>query len=114
MASHLQSDRTAADSTPSPTGPASPTKSPPPLHFGLLGAAIGIGNRGVSALGASTIRLVSEIHPNTQVSLLIGDRNAGVRRITLFGKPIDIPVVNYRWSPKAPLHLQMWWIFLLS
>ncbi len=109
--------RPAPPATDSPnTTPAPESGHPPahPLRFALLGAAIGIGNRGVSALGASTIRLVSECHPGAQVSLLIGDRNAGTRRITLFGVPTEIPVVNYRWSPKAPLHLQVWWILLLS
>lgn len=100
--------------SPNPSPNPSPSSPTPHLRFGLLGAAIGIGNRGVSALGASTIRLVNEVHPGAEVSLLIADRNAGTRRITLNGQPADVPVVNYRFSPKAPFHQQPWCILLLS
>lgn len=83
-------------------------------RFGLMGAAIGIGNRGVSALGVSTVNLVHEARADAAVSLLIGNRHADSRKVRLPDRTIEVPIVNYRMSPKAPLGIQLWWILVFS
>lgn len=84
-------------------------------RFGLLGAPIGIGNRGVSALGVSVIRLVYDQDAEASAALLMGNRDADTRPVRLAGgKTVQVPIVHYRMSPKAPLGVQLWWILLLS
>jgi colanic acid/amylovoran biosynthesis protein len=113
--SNIASQISSASPSPS-NGPARPQGAGRETRrrFGLLGAPIGIGNRGVSALGASTIRLVRDAIPGTEFSLLIGDRLGGHRRILVGGTPVDIPVIPYRMSPRSSLSSQIWWIMLLS
>jgi polysaccharide pyruvyl transferase WcaK-like protein len=84
------------------------------FRFGLLGASLGTENRGVSALGASVVKLVAETVTGAQTSMLIGYRHAQPFALLVNGTPTAVPVVNYRMSPRAapPRHLS--WILLLS
>lgn len=86
----------------------------PTLKVGLLGASLGTGNRGVSALGASVIKLAAEAVPGTETSLFIGERDSKPFTLRVNGQDRRVPVVNYRQSPKAPLPRQLWWILLMS
>lgn len=80
----------------------------------LMGASLGTGNRGVSALSASLVGLVRQAVPGANVILVIGNRSETPFELDLGAERICIPVVNYRRSPGAPLNKQLWWIFLLS
>jgi colanic acid/amylovoran biosynthesis protein len=85
-----------------------------PKKVGLLGASLGTGNRGVSALGASVVKLVDEACPGAQTSLFIGERESKPFTLRVNGIERQVSVVNYRMSPKAPLNRQMWWILIMS
>jgi len=80
----------------------------------LMGAPIGIGNRGVSALGTSVVRLFHEVCPTAQISLLIGNRDSLPIEVRVEGKIRKLGVVNFRNSPRAKLAQQLWWIALLA
>lgn len=85
-----------------------------PLKIALMGAPIGIGNRGVSALGVSVIRLFCSANNTAKICLLMGDRSAAPKRLVVDGVSRLVPVINYRLSPKAPLQQQLWWIVVLA
>lgn len=80
----------------------------------LMGAPIGIGNRGVSALGASAVRLIYGACPTARIALLIGNKDDATIRFPVDGQPREIRVVNHRWSPRARLSEQLGWIALLA
>jgi polysaccharide pyruvyl transferase WcaK-like protein len=82
--------------------------------FGLLGASLGTGNRGVSALGASVVKLVAESAPGRETFLLIGYKNENPFYLTIDDELTPVPVVSYRMSPRAPLSRQLFWILFLS
>lgn len=80
----------------------------------LMGAPIGIGNRGVSALGASLVRLVVGARPDAEISLLVGSRKSGPLAVQVDGVQREIDFIPYRLSPRAPLQQQLWWIMTLA
>lgn len=80
----------------------------------LLGASLSTGNRGVSALCASTVRLVTEAKPNAQMTLLIGSRNADPLTLLVNDTPRRINVVNNRLSPKAKRNEHLVWIVVMA
>jgi colanic acid/amylovoran biosynthesis protein len=84
------------------------------LRVALMGAPIGIGNRGVSALGASLVRLVLGVRGDARISLLMGSRKPDPIELRVGGQVHVLPVINYRMSPKAALQEQLWWIALLA
>jgi colanic acid/amylovoran biosynthesis protein len=80
----------------------------------LLGASLSTGNRGVSALCASTVRLLTEAKPNTEMSLMIGSRNAEPLTLLVDNTPRRINIVNNRLSPKAKRSEHLAWIVLMA
>jgi polysaccharide pyruvyl transferase WcaK-like protein len=84
------------------------------FRVGLMGASLDTGNRGVSALGCSLIRLISQLRPASEISLLIGDRQAKRTAVRVDGGYTDVQTVNFRLSPRAALSQQLWCILLLS
>lgn len=85
-----------------------------PFRFVLMGASLDTGNMGVSALAASTIGLVRHHRPDAQVALFIGNRSAAPQSIVIKGHRHDIPVINYRWSPKAIISDHIVFLFGLA
>lgn len=71
------------------------------FRFVLLGAALDTGNMGVSALAAATVGLVLQHRPDADVRLFIGNRSAAPQSVEIRGRNYNLPVINYRWSPKA-------------
>ncbi len=80
----------------------------------VMGASLATGNRGVSALGVSLVTMLREATGGADVGMLVGNRLSSPFRVTIAGKPVEVPVVNYRLSPKAlgPDHLT--WIMFAA
>lgn len=83
-------------------------------RFGLMGASLGTGNRGVSALGASLVRLVEAARPGAQPFMLIGNRESRPFELRVNGAKTLVPVVNYRMSPRATPRTQLLWILFAA
>lgn len=79
-----------------------------------MGASLGTGNRGVSALGASLVNLLNEILPEVEPILLVGNRDKGPFESITGGVRRPVRVINYRLSPKAALSEQLFWIGFLA
>jgi polysaccharide pyruvyl transferase WcaK-like protein len=60
------------------------------LRVGLFGCSLDTGNRGVSALGVSTISALTHMNPATRVTLF--DYGEGIRNYTLHGRDRDVTV----------------------
>jgi polysaccharide pyruvyl transferase WcaK-like protein len=82
--------------------------------IGIMGASLGTGNRGVSALGASLVKLLTQSRPGSHAVMLIGRRETTPFPLTVAGKLCSIPVVNFRMSPKSALRDHLLWIALLA
>lgn len=80
----------------------------------LMGAALDTGNMGVSALAVSTIKMLWDQDPQTEISLLVSRRSGGEQRINLGSGYCTVKVVNCRLSPKARIEEHIFWIFFLS
>lgn len=80
----------------------------------IMGASLELGNRGVAALAASLVRLVSALNPNTHIMFLLGRSHSKPFMLATGNGAERYPVVNYRLTPTAPLREQLWWIVLLS
>ncbi|MBC8095430.1 MAG: polysaccharide pyruvyl transferase family protein [Akkermansiaceae bacterium] len=80
----------------------------------LMGASLGTGNRGVSALGASLVNLVHELRPEAEPVLVVGNKDSGPFQAIVGGSRQNVTVINYRLSPKAALNQQLLWIGLLA
>lgn len=51
----------------------------------LMGAALDIGNRGVSALSSSVIKLVLQIRPDADISFFIGNKSSAPQTLNTPG-----------------------------
>jgi polysaccharide pyruvyl transferase WcaK-like protein len=83
-------------------------------HVAIMGASLSTANRGVSALGASLVRLAWHSQPDAAISLLVGNRDATRTDVRVDGAVRSVGTVNFRMSPLAPLGQQLWWIVLMS
>lgn len=80
-----------------------------------MGASLGTGNRGVSALGASLVKLLSEAHPGAKISMLLGHRFDTPFELTINGVRQQVPVLNFRQSPRAGFQKNLFvWILLAA
>jgi polysaccharide pyruvyl transferase WcaK-like protein len=84
------------------------------LKVALLGVSLATDNMGVSALAASLIKLVLDVNPTAEISLLIGNRSSAPQCILIKDKIVSVNVVNYRFSFKSPLNKHLLWIFFLA
>jgi colanic acid/amylovoran biosynthesis protein len=83
--------------------------------FCLMGASLETNNMGVSALAASTVKIIRIIHADANVVLLIGNKSSKEQLLKLSdNKTLPIKVVNYRLSPKAKLKEHLFWILLMA
>jgi colanic acid/amylovoran biosynthesis protein len=81
----------------------------------LMGASLGTGNRGVSALGASLVKLFDRGHPGHDVGMILGQKSAESFRLRVHKKARQIHVLNYRRSVRAPgKHLFIWLLMSLA
>jgi len=69
----------------------------------IMGASLFTGNRGVSALAVSLIKLVSDASPESNISLMIGNRTGIPVEVELGNTVKIVQVTNYRLSPRARL-----------
>lgn len=79
-----------------------------------MGASLGTGNRGVSALGASLVKLLCDIRPDCEVVMLIGNRDSTPWRVALDGNNKTVLVENYRMSPRSPFSEHLVGILFLA
>src|SRR4051812_30220751 len=85
-----------------------------PVNFMLLGASFGTHNRGVSALASGTINSAVSAFPNARVQLL--DYGREPARYTVPGPngPVEVELVNIRFSKKFYLRNNIAWLLLMS
>ncbi len=79
-----------------------------------MGASLESGNRGVAALGASLIKLVSEGDEKVAITFLLGRKAPTFFELRAPGGKRRFPVINYRLTPRAPLGEQLGVILLLA
>ncbi len=68
----------------------------------------------MSALCASTVKLITETKPNAQISLMVGSRSSEAVELLVNGTPRQLQIVNYRMSPKACHHEHLLWITTMA
>lgn len=88
-----------------------PRKSP---QVCLLGASMATGNRGVSALGASLVKLVKSACPEAAVTFLLGLRKSRSFDVWIGDETCRVPTVTFRMALGAPVTEQMGWILVFS
>jgi len=93
------------------TLPASPKKA---FRVCIMGASMATGNRGVSALGNSLVKLIKAARPDAEVTFLLGLRQPRTFQAWLGDKSYPVQTINFRMSPKAPVRQQLWWILFFS
>lgn len=71
------------------------------MKIAILGVAVDSGNRGVHALGASTINLFWNADPKAEISLLLDNRNNEPAPFRANEGVRMVPIVNARMSPKS-------------
>lgn len=96
------------------SSPGSEPQKGRPFRVCLLGASLDVGNMGCRALTASLVRLIVEVHPEAEISLLYGNSCPSEKYLSVGEKKIKISVVNCRFSPKAKLKEHLVWIFLMA
>ncbi len=92
-------------------------RSAPPERrrkIGLMGASLDTGNRGVSALCASSVTIINRIYRNAAYYLFIGNRSNAPQVVKLPDKEIPLQVINYRLSLRAKLNQHLFWILFLA
>lgn len=80
----------------------------------LLGVAVGSRNQGVQALGASLVNLCSASANRVEVRLLAGHSAPTTACYQVADGCIEVPVVNFRLSPRSCLRQHLAWIVLMA
>lgn len=80
----------------------------------LMGASLESGNRGVAALGASLIQLVSSQNQNPAITFLLGRKSSTLFELRRRGQIRRFPVIHFRLTPKAAVKEQLWFILVLA
>ena len=71
--------------------------------IGIMGASLGTGNRGVSALASGLVKLLAGAAPAAETVMLIGHRDTRPFEVIVGDEIRLVPVVNFRISPKAKI-----------
>ena len=79
-------------------------------RIAILGTPVSSGNRGVMALGASLVGLCARMVGVENVILMQGHHESCQVEYRVDGKGVNVPLVNYRLSPKARLRDHLFWI----
>ena len=85
-----------------------------PYKVCLMGAALDTGNKGVSALCASFVKIMKEVKPEAEIALFIGNRTSVPQKLNLADQEVSLRVVNHRLSPRSKLKEHLGWIFFLA
>lgn len=81
----------------------------------LLGVSVSSRNQGVQALGASLVNLCCRFSKGAEINLLAGNARAEVISYRVAGGArLEVPVVNFRLSPKSTRNEHLAWILLMS
>src|SRR5258708_7077049 len=91
-----------------------PMKSIRQHTVGIMGASLATGNRGVSALAASLVKLTGEMAPKAQAFMLLGDRYAHTYKVVAGGVSKEVPVINFRVSPRSEPNRNLFCIAFLA
>lgn len=75
--------------------------NPAPIRIGILGATFETPNLGVGALAAGAIRCLRSSYPQAQLFFLDYAHQPSTRTVFEQGEPIQIPLVNMRFSWRA-------------
>jgi hypothetical protein len=84
------------------------------INVCIFGASFNTNNMGVSALAASLVKNIVGVHPDANISFLIGNKCGGKQEIKIKEKIIEINIVNYRLSPKAHIQEHLFCILFLA
>lgn len=79
-----------------------------------MGTPVSSGNRGVLALGTSLVNLAVAAAQARSVVLLVGHSDCRPVPFRLNGKPVMVPLVNCRLSPRSRLQDHLAWILVAS
>lgn len=80
----------------------------------LFGCSLKTGNRGVSALTASLVKLIVGVLPEARLHLMIGSKSPENQSLVVTNRQIDLTVVNYRGSLRSGFQKNIFFIFLLA
>ena len=80
----------------------------------LMGAALDTGNRGVSALASSVIKLVLQVRPDADISFFIGNKSSDHQILDAPTGQTKINIINHRLSPKAGFKKHLFAIFFIA
>lgn len=80
----------------------------------IMGASLETGNRGVSALAASLVKVMNAIEPEAEMYFCVGAREPKEQPVRLAEREIETHLVNYRMSPKARLKEHLLWLFVMA
>jgi len=80
----------------------------------FFGCSLGTGNRGVSALTASLVKIFLEMYPNARFSLLIACTTSTPQKLKISDKNIELHVINYRLALKTKIREHLFFIFFLA
>jgi len=80
----------------------------------LLGCSLDTGNRGVSALTASLVKIIKIMNNKSEIYLLIGNRSSSPQKLSISGATMILNVVNYRLSFRSPIKVHLFYIFFLA
>jgi colanic acid/amylovoran biosynthesis protein len=85
-----------------------------PAAIALLGTPVTSRNQGVQALGASLVNLCVRAAGTKDVRILTSSARPSSVVYRAGGKNLDVPVVNYRLSPKSAPCEHLAWIVMMS
>lgn len=83
-------------------------------RLAILGTSVSSGNRGVMALGASLVGLCARMVGAENLLLMQGHHQRCLVEYRVDGKRVNVPLINYRMSPKAKLKDHLFWIVVAS
>ncbi|MCC6234840.1 MAG: polysaccharide pyruvyl transferase family protein, partial [Verrucomicrobiales bacterium] len=104
----------SAPATPPHSSPSPAVPRPARPVYGLMGVAVSSGNRGVQALGASLVQLLSSANPEADVTLFLIHRENRAVPFRVSGQLTDVPMVNVRMSPRSRPTQQVGVVLLFS
>jgi polysaccharide pyruvyl transferase WcaK-like protein len=80
----------------------------------LMGAPLDTGNRGVSALASSFIKLALQLRPDADISFFTGNKSSAPQILNAPWGQTKINIINHRLSPKAGFKKHLFSIFFVA
>lgn len=78
----------------------------------ILGTSVLNENRGVQALAESLVNLCAGPEGDNEIFIMVGNKESLVLPFEIKGKVKQVPVINYRLSPKAKFKEHLAWIII--